>query len=281
MQVTNKSANGLCKMQSSPINLLSAATFTLFVNFVAAILLYFHAGPSRGVTSTALVVFSLGLLLGTTVLLCGSIALENMRGTGSKGQVTLERCPHQVVLGVKNHNSRSSARFRYRNDDCLGNVADFSVKARSSDGIAEPPEQPAIVKRMSSARTDSRALLHCCRAGITSPRAAPNPFFTKRTTLSLPTGELLKSCPSSGQAKGRGQMGTGRLEAFTDGVMAIIITIMVLEIKTPHEATWAALLASLPILLTYLLSFVNVGIFWNNHHHMLHAADKWTARCCG
>ena len=69
-------------------------------------------------------------------------------------------------------------------------------------------------------------------------------------------------------------MGTGRLEAFTDGVMAIIITIMVLEIKTPHDATLAALLASLPILLTYLLSFVNVGIFWNNHHHMLHAADK-------
>jgi uncharacterized membrane protein len=68
-------------------------------------------------------------------------------------------------------------------------------------------------------------------------------------------------------------MGTGRLEAFTDGVMAIIITIMVLEIKTPHVATPAALLASLPILLTYLLSFVNVGIFWNNHHHMLHAAD--------
>jgi len=56
--------------------------------------------------------------------------------------------------------------------------------------------------------------------------------------------------------------------------MAIIITIMVLEIKTPHEATWAALLASLPILLTYLLSFVNVGIFWNNYHYMLHAADK-------
>ncbi|MBV9569666.1 MAG: DUF1211 domain-containing protein [Alphaproteobacteria bacterium] len=69
-------------------------------------------------------------------------------------------------------------------------------------------------------------------------------------------------------------MGTQRLEAFTDGVMAIIITIMVLEIKTPHEATPAALLASLPILLTYLLSFVNVGIFWNNHHHMLHASEK-------
>jgi uncharacterized membrane protein len=69
-------------------------------------------------------------------------------------------------------------------------------------------------------------------------------------------------------------MGTERLAAFTDGVFAIIITIMVLEIKVPAGATPAALWASLPILLTYLLSFVNVGIFWNNHHHMLHAAAR-------
>ncbi|HLH87038.1 MAG TPA: TMEM175 family protein [Xanthobacteraceae bacterium] len=65
-----------------------------------------------------------------------------------------------------------------------------------------------------------------------------------------------------------------RLAAFTDGVIAIIITIMVLEIKVPAGATAAALWGSLPILLTYLLSFVNVGIFWNNHHHMLHAAAR-------
>ncbi|HLH51647.1 MAG TPA: TMEM175 family protein [Roseiarcus sp.] len=69
-------------------------------------------------------------------------------------------------------------------------------------------------------------------------------------------------------------MGTERLQAFTDGVVAIIITIMVLEIKAPSDATLAALLASLPILLTYVFSFVNVGIFWNNHHHMLHAAER-------
>ena len=73
-------------------------------------------------------------------------------------------------------------------------------------------------------------------------------------------------------------MGTQRLEAFTDGVVAIIITIMVLELKTPQEASWPALLSSVPILLTYLLSFVNVGIFWNNHHHMLHAAEKVDGR---
>ena len=73
-------------------------------------------------------------------------------------------------------------------------------------------------------------------------------------------------------------MGTQRLEAFTDGVIAIIITIMVLEIKVPHDATAAAFLSSLPILLTYVLSFINVGIFWNNHHHMLHAAEHLDGR---
>lgn len=73
-------------------------------------------------------------------------------------------------------------------------------------------------------------------------------------------------------------MGTQRLEAFTDGVIAIVITIMVLEIRVPEDATPAALLRSVPILLTYLLSFVNVGIFWNNHHHMLHAASRVDGR---
>ena len=69
-------------------------------------------------------------------------------------------------------------------------------------------------------------------------------------------------------------MGTGRLEAFTDGVIAIIITIMVLELKVPANAGWGALAASLPILLVYALSFLNVGIFWNNHHHMLHVTRQ-------
>jgi uncharacterized membrane protein len=66
-------------------------------------------------------------------------------------------------------------------------------------------------------------------------------------------------------------MGKGRVEAFTDGVIAIIITIMVLEIKVPAGGDFASLWALAPIFLAYVLSFVNVGIFWNNHHHMLHA----------
>jgi uncharacterized membrane protein len=66
-------------------------------------------------------------------------------------------------------------------------------------------------------------------------------------------------------------MSKGRVEAFTDGVIAIIITIMVLELKVPHGADFSALLESLPVFLAYILSFINVGIFWNNHHHMLHA----------
>ena len=67
-------------------------------------------------------------------------------------------------------------------------------------------------------------------------------------------------------------MGKSRLEAFSDGVIAIIITIMVLELKVPHEATFTALAPLWPVLLSYVLSFVYVGIYWNNHHHMLAAA---------
>src|SRR5262245_52969334 len=73
-------------------------------------------------------------------------------------------------------------------------------------------------------------------------------------------------------------MTKGRLEAFTDGVVAIIITIMVLEIKPPQGADLAALQAGVPIFLAYALSYVNVGIFWNNHHHMLHATERINGR---
>ena len=69
-------------------------------------------------------------------------------------------------------------------------------------------------------------------------------------------------------------MSKGRLEAFSDGVIAIIITIMVLELKVPHGVDWAALQPLLPVLLSYVLSFVYIGIYWNNHHHMLQAAGK-------
>jgi uncharacterized membrane protein len=73
-------------------------------------------------------------------------------------------------------------------------------------------------------------------------------------------------------------MTKGRLEAFTDGVIAIIITIMVLELKVPPGSDLAALQASVPVFLAYVLSFVNVGIYWNNHHHMLHATDRIDGR---
>jgi uncharacterized membrane protein len=64
-------------------------------------------------------------------------------------------------------------------------------------------------------------------------------------------------------------MEKGRLEAFTDGVIAVIITIMVLELRVPSEGTWRALLEDGTVFLSYILSFVYVGIYWNNHHHML------------
>ena len=66
-------------------------------------------------------------------------------------------------------------------------------------------------------------------------------------------------------------MTKGRLEAFSDGVIAVIITIMVLELKVPHQADLAALSPLIPTFLSYVLSFVYVGIYWNNHHHMFHA----------
>jgi uncharacterized membrane protein len=65
-----------------------------------------------------------------------------------------------------------------------------------------------------------------------------------------------------------------RLEAFSDGVLAIIITIMVLEMKVPHSAELSALAPIIPVFISYLLSFVYVGIYWNNHHHMLHTAKS-------
>ena len=68
-------------------------------------------------------------------------------------------------------------------------------------------------------------------------------------------------------------MEKSRLEAFTDGVIAVIITIMVLELKPPHDASWHALLENWHIFLSYVLSFVYVGIYWNNHHHLLHAVE--------
>ena len=69
-------------------------------------------------------------------------------------------------------------------------------------------------------------------------------------------------------------MNKERLTAFSDGVIAIIITIMVLELKVPHGADWAALSKLLPVFLSYVLSFVFVGIYWNNHHHLLHASKR-------
>ena len=71
-------------------------------------------------------------------------------------------------------------------------------------------------------------------------------------------------------------MSNSRLEAFSDGVIAIIITIMVLELKVPHGETWDALAPLLPKILSYVLSFIYVGIYWNNHHHMLHTCEVVT-----
>jgi uncharacterized membrane protein len=72
-------------------------------------------------------------------------------------------------------------------------------------------------------------------------------------------------------------MNKTRLEAFSDGVIAILITILVLELRTPHGTDWAALQPLAPVFLAYILSFVMLGIYWNNHHHLLHAATASAA----
>ena len=80
-----------------------------------------------------------------------------------------------------------------------------------------------------------------------------------------------------GAGQGQGESETGRLEAFSDGVLAVIITIMALELKAPEGDTFHSLRDRLPALLVYILSFTIIGIYWNNHHHLLRAARRVTA----
>ena len=69
-------------------------------------------------------------------------------------------------------------------------------------------------------------------------------------------------------------MGKGRMEAFTDGVIAVIITILVLELKVPHDTDLETLAPLVPVFLSYVLSFVFIGLYWNNHHHMFHVVHR-------
>jgi uncharacterized membrane protein len=79
-------------------------------------------------------------------------------------------------------------------------------------------------------------------------------------------------------AQGAEEMSKGRLEAFSDGVIAILITIMVLELRIPHGDDWGAVRPLAPVFVTYVLSFIYLGIYWNNHHHLLQAADRVNGR---
>jgi uncharacterized membrane protein len=89
-------------------------------------------------------------------------------------------------------------------------------------------------------------------------------------------GRRRSSRRNDGRATGAG-MGKSRIEAFSDGVLAVIITIMVLELKVPHGDTLEALAGQWPVFSSYVLSFVFVGIYWNNHHHLMHAASRVSA----
>src|SRR4051812_39149245 len=102
-------------------------------------------------------------------------------------------------------------------------------------------------------------------------------FDLYRTFAGISTPGLVL-CPAGLTFAHGGLMGKGRLEAFSDGVLAIIITIMVLELKVPHGESIAALAPLIPAFFSYVLSFIYLGIYWNNHHHMLHASKKVSGR---
>src|SRR5215831_18424907 len=124
-----------------------------------------------------------------------------------------------------------------------------------------------------------------------SSRGPPRPRTSSRRWSSAPTARgRRRSCSSAeacgtaragpktggeaGMEEARHTMKTARMEAFSDGVLAIVITIMVLELKVPHGSDLEALRPMVPVFLSYVLSFVYVGIYWNNHHHLLHATQE-------
>src|ERR1700704_2577354 len=85
--------------------------------------------------------------------------------------------------------------------------------------------------------------------------------------------ETRRAAELDGNQRTSWRMSKGRLEAFSDGVIAIIITIMVLELRVPHDAGWKALIPIAPVFLSYVLSFVFLGIYWSNHHHLLQVVE--------
>src|SRR5580700_7318341 len=111
------------------------------------------------------------------------------------------------------------------------------------------------------------ASLQLMRSALTSAQ--------QDATARIPEPDLHDSVLPSAYS---GPMSKGRLEAFSDGVIAILITIMVLELRVPHGAGWPALRPVVPAFLTYVLSFIFLGIYWNNHHHMFHAVDRINGR---
>lgn len=102
------------------------------------------------------------------------------------------------------------------------------------------------------------------RIGLASLSAAPQAETRTGVPLRVSAEKLSRDFP----------MGKNRLEAFSDGVIAIVITIMVLEMKVPHSPDIAALAQLMPVFFSYVLSFIYVGIYWNNHHHLLHAVKQ-------
>src|SRR5262245_61262759 len=154
------------------------------------------------------------------------------------------------------------------------------LKDASGGRRRSPPPRffPTFTFRAASVQTIRRGRALRAEAGRPRQRLRPAPLAAHAAAASIASPDTSEHHHPLGRRRRRTMMSKGRLEAFTDGVVAIIITIMVLEIKVPQGADLAALKASLPIFLAYALSYLNVGIFWNNHHHMLHATERINGR---
>src|SRR5574338_1222709 len=124
---------------------------------------------------------------------------------------------------------------------------------------------------MATTLMEHRARLHS-HSGVRDRRQAPRSPRSLWTSRA-PEPSLDRRTPPRPRPP---PMSPNRLEAFSDGVLAIIITIMVLELRVPHAVTVAALAPLWPVFLSYVLSFVYLGIYWNNHHHMLHVTERVT-----
>src|SRR5437016_4604872 len=175
------------------------------------------------------------------------------------------------ALPVNSRRTRNPLLERALHKKSLAGQGEFVSPAAISSKRGDYPTQ-------SNAYTSQRVSVWLHAVAVPWPavfRRANSSCSEHKTVLKRKSRPQVHTYPHKRLTKA---MTKGRLEAFSDGVIAILITIMVLELKVPQGADWEALRPLLPVFLSYVLSFVFLGIYWNNHHHMLHAASRVSGR---